>query len=189
MSGVFYGDLRRADSGIQSGFSKENLSVSKPTAKAMAPLPKDESNPSSLKDFNIIALLFAAIARAQSSLSRMQIVDAKSTERASKNLQQIYHHWNEQDVNGSKGVLGYDAAQVSHYANSDKSNMVTSAQTQYNKDSATAQAAQSQGDMLVQSSQTQATTDAGNAQRAAQLALSGTGLYSTLSSLIQRVPG
>lgn len=182
-TGTFNSDLRAANRGILSGFSKENLTK-------MAPLPKDESGGEKpLKDFNIIALLFAAIARAQASLSQMQIVDARSTERASKNLEQIYHHWNEKDVNGSKGVLGHDAKMVSDYANADKNNQVTSAQTQYNKDSATAQASQSQGDMLVQSCQTQATTDAGNAQRAAQLALSGTGLYSTLSSLVQRVPG
>ena len=127
---------------------------------------------------NYLLNLLEAVAKDQSSMSKMEMVDSKSTEVNVKELTILYAYWN-------NNVLKKDIANIkSAVKHHDSPGWISTLQQVYNADSAKAQAAESQQDGAVKSSQGQTSSDATNLQMKAQIVQSINSIEAALANMM-----
>ncbi len=138
---------------------------------------------------NFLYMIYSAMARDQSSLSQMQIVDGNTALLFTKMEEQIYAF-----QNGPKGPMQSALTKITAAVNSfakantkrrqELSQQITMLQAKFQQAQTTAQNDESQADALVQNAQTQTGQDSSNLQQKVGLAQTLNQITSYLSNIL-----
>ncbi|NGX38522.1 MAG: hypothetical protein K1000chlam2_01696 [Chlamydiae bacterium] len=132
-----------------------------------------------LEPVNFMLLLMKALEKDQTTLSKQEIVDAKTTEFDVKIESAIYKSWNKK--------LQAASDKIQKAVKHKKSSKVKQYQAQMNVESTESQSNESQQEGSVQAAQGQTQSDASNLQMKAQMAQGVNSILLALSNMLGRI--